>query len=323
MAASGDTITFDPNLASSTIILGSQIELGKDQTIDGSGLNPNVVISGNHNNRIFQVTDGATALLNHLDIISGNADIGGGVDNDNSTLLVSNCRFDSNNADSGGAINNNNGTLTVADCTFYINGAVTYGGAINNHLGNVDISGSTFFGNFSGEYAGGVFNNVGTITVTNSTFVENHADTLAGGLQNYLGTLTVSNSTLSGNYAPTAGGIATGGTLHLMNSIIANSTSGGDCANFDTIATNINNLIEDGTCSPAVTGDPMLEVLADNGGPTRTMAIPINSPAFDAGDNATCEVTDQRGVSRPQGPHCDIGAFERDYFFIFLPLLMK
>ncbi len=118
-------------------------------------------------------------------------------------------------------------------------------------------------------------------------------------------------------------GLPPGGTLHLMNSILANSTSGGDCANYDTIATNINNLIEDGTCNPAVTGDPMLEPLADNGGPTQTMAIPTNSPAFDTGNNAACENNDQRGISRPQGPHCDIGAFEREYLSIFLPLLIK
>ena len=54
--------------------------------------------------------------------------------------------------------------------------------------------------------------------------------------------------------------------------------------------------------------DPQLQALADNGGPTRTMAIAAASPAFNAG--ADCPPTDQRGVARPQGEGCDLGAFE-------------
>ena len=52
-----------------------------------------------------------------------------------------------------------------------------------------------------------------------------------------------------------------------------------------------------------------------------------NSPAIDAGDNATCTATDQRGVPRPQGAACDIGAFEFDnnnsVFNLFLPLVIR
>jgi hypothetical protein len=57
--------------------------------------------------------------------------------------------------------------------------------------------------------------------------------------------------------------------------------------------------------------------LASNGGPTQTHALNAGSVAIDAGDpgvpgsGATaCETTDQRGITRPQGPGCDIGAFE-------------
>lgn len=56
--------------------------------------------------------------------------------------------------------------------------------------------------------------------------------------------------------------------------------------------------------------DPLIGPLADNGGPTRTMALLSGSPAIDAGDDAACPPTDQRGVPRPFGAHCDIGAFE-------------
>jgi hypothetical protein len=56
--------------------------------------------------------------------------------------------------------------------------------------------------------------------------------------------------------------------------------------------------------------DPRLAPLADNGGPTPTVALLPGSPAIDAGDDSVCPPTDQRGVSRPQGLACDIGAFE-------------
>jgi hypothetical protein len=56
--------------------------------------------------------------------------------------------------------------------------------------------------------------------------------------------------------------------------------------------------------------DVLKPTLANNGGSTQTLALVKNSPAIDAADNAVCPATDQRGVSRPQGAACDIGAFE-------------
>lgn len=69
------------------------------------------------------------------------------------------------------------------------------------------------------------------------------------------------------------------------------------------------------------TADPNLGPLADNGGPTQTMALVAPSPALNTGSNAVCAAAigapnygagglDQRGVQRPQGPACDLGAFE-------------
>jgi hypothetical protein len=59
--------------------------------------------------------------------------------------------------------------------------------------------------------------------------------------------------------------------------------------------------------------DPLLAPLADNGGSTQTMALDPASPAVDAGPpkrRLGCPARDQRGVQRPQGAHCDMGAFE-------------
>lgn len=82
------------------------------------------------------------------------------------------------------------------------------------------------------------------------------------------------------------------------------------------IDVNLNNLIEDGSCASGtvfqgfLSGDPRLGPLADNGGDTQTHALLLDSPAIDSGDDTTCLPADQRGVMRPQGAHCDRGAYE-------------
>jgi Ricin-type beta-trefoil lectin domain len=60
--------------------------------------------------------------------------------------------------------------------------------------------------------------------------------------------------------------------------------------------------------------NPNLGPLAANGGPTTTMALPSGSPALNAipsGTSGCAGTTDQRGIPRPQGAGCDIGAYER------------
>src|SRR5262249_39043057 len=94
--------------------------------------------------------------------------------------------------------------------------------------------------------------------------------------------------------------------------LLANATSGGDCG-FDNASAPNNsggNLVEDGTCGFPVGGNPNLGPLQNNGGSTLTYALQSPSPAIDTGVDAGCPATDQRGVTRPQGSHCDIGAVE-------------
>lgn len=75
------------------------------------------------------------------------------------------------------------------------------------------------------------------------------------------------------------------------------------------------NLIQNNFGCPGMvsSADPLLGPLQLNPpGSTPTMAINASSPAFDAGDDAhpPAYAFDQRGVSRPQGMHIDIGAYE-------------
>jgi uncharacterized repeat protein (TIGR01451 family) len=104
----------------------------------------------------------------------------------------------------------------------------------------------------------------------------------------------------------------------VTNTLVAGNTGGpasGDCMPVSA-PTSDHNLSSDTSCNfndpGSKTGvDPQLGALADNGGPTDTRALAASSPAIDAGTNTGCPATDQRGVTRPQGSSCDIGAFER------------
>jgi hypothetical protein len=127
------------------------------------------------------------------------------------------------------------------------------------------------------------------------------------------GNTTISNSTISGNSADEGGGLLNfWGGLHLVNTIIADSLSGGDCVSPGAPDTNTNTLTEDGSCSAALSGDPLLAPLGYYGGSTQTHLLLLGSPAIDAGDSGNCPATDQRGVARPVGSACDIGAYERE-----------
>jgi uncharacterized repeat protein (TIGR01451 family) len=83
-------------------------------------------------------------------------------------------------------------------------------------------------------------------------------------------------------------------------------------------------LDSDSTCNLGATGDlpgedPLLEALADNGGETWTHALGAGSPAIDAIPREICsEDEDQRGVSRPQGLGCDVGAYEHGQVTIWV-----
>jgi CSLREA domain-containing protein len=243
--------------------------------------------------------------------LSGNTaeDYGGGILNEWS-LTVTSSTFSGNSASNRAGGIYNEGDLTVTSSTLSGSSAINGGGVYN--VGNLSVTSSTLSGN-SAINGGGIANE-GSLIVTNSTLSGNSATTAGGGIANG-GYLLALNSTLSGNSASNGGGIINYTTLNYANTIIANSTSGGDCYNDGgTMGLNNTNLVENGSCSATLSGDPKLGALANNGGPTQTMALLAGSPAIDAGNNAVCSADpdnlDQRGVTRPQGSRCDIGAYE-------------
>jgi hypothetical protein len=287
----------------------------------------NSIFSGNNAGNGGGIMNHATLNIANSAFLGNSAsDAGGAIYGGETTVTES--AFSGNAALDGGGIFNS-GALMVTDSTFSGNGSGEHnsvGGAISNYE-TATVMNSTFFQNFA--YYGGGFHNWKTFIVTNSTFSENVA-VWGGGIANTgngMGavgaTLTVRNSTFSANGAQYGGGIANiflayqnNSKLNYLNTIIANSTNGGDCYNVGDILININNIVEDGSCSASMSGDPKLAPLADNGGPTPTMALLSDSPAIDAGEDTSCPATDQRGVTRPQEAACDIGAFEAEYTLV-------
>src|SRR5207244_1384632 len=138
------------------------------------------------------------------------------------------------------------------------------------------------------------------------------------------GMLTLTHATIAGNSAAGMGGggiFLDGVASSITHTIIAgNNISAGadkDCkGNAGALMSTGHNLVQVASASCVFnkpgdqTGvDPKLGGLADNGGGTQTRALLLDSPARDAGNSSGCPAgLDQRGVARPQGPACDIGA---------------
>jgi CSLREA domain-containing protein len=127
----------------------------------------------------------------------------------------------------------------------------------------------------------------------------------------------LANDTIAANAASAAqfetpghgGGIWLESPVTLRNTLLASNSPGANCSP-NALDGGHNLSFGDHTC-PATfaSGDPKLGPLKLNGGPTQTMALRAGSAAKDAG-NTSCPAVDQRGVARPAGSACDIGAYE-------------
>ena len=162
------------------------------------------------------------------------------------------------------------------------------------------------------------------VVIINSTITGNSAAGSGAGVYVEIGHLTLTNVTVASN---TSTGVAvTGdGLVTIQSSIVAANSSGNCVGSLADLQLGGTNLSSDASCGAAgtnmiVTADPKLGSLADNGGPTRTMALLRGSPAIDAATDCTVN-TDQRYVTRPQGAACDIGAYEfNDYVKLSLSI---
>jgi uncharacterized repeat protein (TIGR01451 family)/CSLREA domain-containing protein len=298
-----------------------------NSVIDGNSASAGFNFSGGISNGSGTLTIRSSTISNNrsLDSLFNGFGFGGGITNNGGTTNIANSVVTGNSARFGGGIENR-GTLTVESSTIGGNSTPNDSGGIRNE-GTGTIKRSTISGNTAGIDFGGGITNGGTLTVENSTISGNSVRSFGsgGGIWNATSAvLTVVSSTISGNSALIGGGIDNFvGTVTVESTTIADQSAGGNCSGLFINSDGGYNLDDGSSCNFSSANhslsntDPLLDPagLQDNGGPTKTIALEPGSPAIDAipvGANGcgTTITTDQRGVSRPQGSGCDIGAFE-------------
>jgi len=239
--------------------------------------------------------------------------------------------------ESGAGIANEKGYLKIENCGILENfnlvppNLAKSGGGIYNLEGKIILNNSLVAKNEAkNKLGGGIFNFFGEIEINNSTITMNIADQEGGGVSNQAGSGFIRNSTIAFNevlFGNRGGLFSDEYNFFINNTIIANNKGEGaqnDCGD-SSFTLEGYNLIGNGQgCRYANANetdqigsilepiDPQLGPLQDNGGPTLTHALLGNSPAIDRGDPDNCPSTDQRGVARPQGEGCDIGAYEAE-----------
>jgi len=244
----------------------------------------------------------------------GEGGSGGGIYNVGALSVVGSTIF-GNRAGPGGAGAGVEGTSGGG-----AGGAGAGGGGIFSAGGPLAVTNSTFFGNFAGAGGAG-----GGLAGSGGAGGGGGAIEVAGGPSAVRSATLARNGVGAGGSSASApGAIGAGGgisvqsplaayDMRLQDTIVAGSIGSGCAADpSSAIADGGHNLsFGDSTC-PGRTGDPKLGPLRSNGGPTQTMALGPGSAAINqvprgVGD---CPKTDQRGVRRPQGGRCDLGAFE-------------
>jgi hypothetical protein len=265
---------------------------------------------------------------------------GGGIGNYGS-LSVTNSDVEGNSAgESGGGLMNADAvtagqavTATVSGTTLGGNSAAEGGGISNG--GSLVLSRSTLAGNTTTLLNGGGLDNTGSALIDNSTFANNTAAASGGAISFFGGSpaasLSVLASTVAGNSAGTlTGGIyfapASGTPIALRSTIVAGNSLTSTATTTDVFGPFSSggfNLVGIGDGATGLAGpgdrvgtaaapiDPRLGPLADNGGPTQTMALLDGSPALLKGDPALALSFDQRGVARVAWPGVDVGAYQR------------
>jgi predicted outer membrane repeat protein len=207
-------------------------------------------------------------------------------------------------------------------------GTRTFGGGIAIDQGDATILNSTIANNrvhsdADGGTGGGLSLTAnGTVRISNSTVSNNRAEgsnanAIGGGLliSGNSQPFVVTHTTIAQNFAGSAGGgIVSQANGTLRNTIVAGNTAAAS-AQCSAQLTNGGGVLEFPSNNPhcvsgATVADPLLAPLASNGGFSQTHLPQAGSPAIDAASCVPVLAADQRGVVRPQGPACDLGAVE-------------
>ncbi|MGB5485806.1 MAG: choice-of-anchor Q domain-containing protein, partial [Lysobacterales bacterium] len=231
-------------------------------------------------------------------------------------VQLSDTRIVGNAAADGAGVHHSNNDFTGTNCTIAENLASGNGGGMHITARPVMLDSCTISGNQAVMDGGGLHlaSSFADLFGVNLTVSGNTAGATGGGLRNLQGVFHLVNTTVAANLATVGGGLsnAQAATNRILDNTLVAGSTGGDIEGLYTDAGH--NLVQDGTGVIHVTSlteDPLLQSLADNGGPTMTHALEPGSPAIGAGNCANDSIlVDQRGVERPQPPGCDIGSFE-------------
>ena len=282
------------------------------------------------------ISGAGTWVISGSALANNSAGYGGGVAFSGSTAQISGSSLTQNTStgNGGGIFVGGGAELTLSESTVSTNTAVSGAGLAN--AGSVHLVRSTLSGNTASMSGGGLWNDGGTVDVTGSTVSGNQvtgAGNTAGGIENRNnGTVTLVNATIANNLAASGGGIKnTAGTINLKNSLVAGNVVTVSAPDLSGAFTSQgHNLAGIGDGSTGVANgqngdkagtllsplDAKLGTLTNNGGPTKTHALLIGSPAIDAGDTTSTAAIDQRGVPRVLDGNADgtatadIGAVE-------------
>ena len=268
--------------------------------------------------------------LDHVTVAGNRSEAnGGGIYNDAVMLMtdsqVGTLAAPNSAADGGGLFETGFHTSLIERSAFVGNSASSGGAIAGRRMVLEEITRSTIAANTASDGGAGIMTN-GRVQLVNDTVVGNTVSGAPG----------KAGAGLSGfgpASAQPAGGGANAANFSLVNTIVAQNAYAGSvptllncggkgegdpAARFYSMGHNIEDGVSCGLTAPGdqVGVDPQLGPLADNGGPTPTMAVLSGSPAIDAGDNTQCPNDDQRGqMGRADGNidgvfQCDVGAYE-------------
>ncbi len=307
---------------------GSGIWLqGGELTINSCTVTSNLVDSNNKGAGIYN--EGGTMLTINNSTISNNnsAGIGGGIAHLEGQLNINNSLISNNNAAGGfggGVYLSSSDDATINNSTIYGNTATTTGGGIIFYNGTFNINNCTFADNHSDndnsgdEKGGGIYLGSGTLNIRNTIIANNYrgSGTATGDDYYYVsGTLNDYGYNVVEYQKSPAGpaGLIKNETDILYNVII-------DPLSDNHSHWNINSVDIDGSLNLSIS-------LADNGGPTQTLALASDSfaaasettgipPASNWNNSPeypTGHYTDQRGVARTADQNTSIGAYSENY----------
>jgi len=311
----------------------ANLTVNKDLTFIGAGMNQ-TLLNGESAGKVMIITGTSAVVITDLAIGNGVGENGAGIFN-SGTLSLTRVKVTDNDATGHGGGIYSAGSLSMTDSVVRANAADIGGGLFLSTTNPTvtTLTRVTVSGNNVTNYGAGIHTqNSGTLILVNVTLSGNtHTSGPGGGITSSGSNLQIISSTIAYNQSNGlyGGGIhnftGSTGSINVMNTIVAFNGSLNCHSDAGYLLSSGDDLDSADSCgfheaSDLPNTDPYLEPLADNGGYTETHALSggnslhPHSPAIDAG--IYCPQTeDQRGVKRPQGASCDIGAYEAIVYY--------